>query len=695
MGSLKLTERGALTEGWNDPRLSLLERKYIVPFVASIELYVTEAKLTPDQIQQLFTGAEQGMTAGGKNRTFLGKGVDAAKLPIEAVKFINDQINKLGRALQNSGPVKNIDAKFDQLKAKIGASDSKVVQGIQAVSDWAKANPGKASLAVGILTAAASMAGGPMGGAIAGFLSRATKDLLQGEKLSTAVGKSIKTAALGALTGKAFEMVGDWLGGLRADVVMKDQFADVSWDATKTISAPGMEWTQSIKGVNIKVLPDDAEVINGLMKTLGGSDPEQRLQAFDKLYALAKEIRSPDYKQLLSDVGEMAKNNDSLYQWIQGAKTALQSIGQGAVQASGNNKQAPAKAESKKFTALQVETIIEWCDGTPQVLTEGPLDALKKGAAAVGSAIKKGAGAVAKAGKNLTTKVTADKLNKAWVKAGSPDDSDKIADIMRNAGVSDEVLAPIYKQMGATLPAAPKPAAEPAATPTTPGSEPAAPSQATAPAGQSSAQPAQGSAQSAPGQMDFKGIQQAVAKLNPAQAKELVTHIDSLDKNPAASTATSQPAAQGTAQSSTKPAAGAAPTASSKAAPAADKNAAAGDTYEKAKANIRNVQSGAKPLPANIAQGIQADLAKMAKGDKESGVFAADKIMKLARLGMDVKDIQAKWLANSKAGERFLTQSQYFEITKMLREHGLRWSDLGLRIHLIEGTNAYFGISKV
>ena len=206
----------------------------------------------------------------------------------------------------------------------------------------------------------------------------------------------------------------------------------------------------------------------------------------------------------------------------------------------------------------------------------------------------------------------------------------------------------------------------------------------------------------------LKDIKAAISKLNAEQLADLRKHIDTLAKSAATATPqtsqNTQTNPQTTAgQPTAKPAASTAPAQSrtapaapgAKTAPATGKNAAANDTYEKSKANIRSVQGGEKPLPANIAQGIQADLAKMAKGDKESGVFAADKIMKLAKLGMDVKDIQAKWLANSKAGERFLTQSQYFEISKMLREHGLRWSDLGLRIHLVEGTNAYFGISKI
>ena len=170
------THRNLITEGWNDTRLTLLETQHIIPFVSSIERYIVEAQLTPDQISQLFTSVEQGATAAGSNRTMVGKGKDAAS-------FINKKIDELGAQLKKAGPVKNADAKFNQLKDKIGATDSKVVKAIQGVSDWAKENPGKASIAVAVLTTAAAMSGGPMGGAVAGFVARATKDLLQGADL--------------------------------------------------------------------------------------------------------------------------------------------------------------------------------------------------------------------------------------------------------------------------------------------------------------------------------------------------------------------------------------------------------------------------------------------------------------------------------------------------------------------------------
>ena len=202
-----------LNEGWQD--LNEAQQNYLTRFELElwplVESYakLAEAELTPDQIQSIFKGAEETAMASGDNKTALGKAGSAvgaaAKLPVDLAKKVDAKINELGKLAQNAGPIKNADAKFEELKKKIGSGDSKVVAGVKAVSDWAKANPGKASLAVGILTTVAAFAGGPLGGAAAGLVLRSTKDLLQGEKLSGAVGKSLKTAAYGALAGATFK----------------------------------------------------------------------------------------------------------------------------------------------------------------------------------------------------------------------------------------------------------------------------------------------------------------------------------------------------------------------------------------------------------------------------------------------------------------------------------------------------------
>jgi hypothetical protein len=537
----QLIQRKLITEGWHDPRLSLLETKYIIPFVADVERYIVEAQLTPDQISQLFTNVEQGATAAGGNRTMVGKGKDA-------VSFINKKIDELGAQLKQAGPVQNADAKFKELKAKIGATDSKVAKAIQSVSDWAIANPGKASIAVGVLTAAASMAGGPLGGAIGGFLARATKDLLQGADLSTAVGKAAKTGIVGALVGFGLEKIGDVLGDALAwgNDTFNPSYMTAKWDYMDTDLGSG-DW-MSAKLVG---MPEDIEPIRDMWAEASSALEVDNYAKFDavwsKIEAAVDQLNTPEY---LASLDGTDKARAAWQAGMKAFNTMMDGVAagaQGAAQASDDKK------ESIQFKPIQIETIIEWCDETPAVmLTEGPLDAIKKGASAVGGALKKGAAAVgakaATVGKNITTKVTADKLNSAWKKAGSPTDSDAIAAVLRKAGVSDEVLAPVYKQLGATLPAAADPQGkiEPTLDPAKPGATGGQTGQAPAPkpgqtpgatGGQTGQAPAPKPGQT-PGAtggqtgapMDFKGIQQAVAKLSPADAKALVTHIDSLNK---------------------------------------------------------------------------------------------------------------------------------------------------------------------
>lgn len=121
------------------------------------------------------------------------------------------------------------------------------------------------------------------------------------------------------------------------------------------------------------------------------------------------------------------------------------------------------------------------------------------------------------------------------------------------------------------------------------------------------------------------------------------------------------------------------------------------DTFELAKGQLRQIQPtpGAKALPPKMVVSLQADMKKMAYGDKESGVFAADKILKFAKAGYDVSKLQPAWLANAKAGERSLTREAYQQITAMLESHGLTWNNLGITVRIDESVSDYvFIMSK-
>jgi hypothetical protein len=51
------------------------------------------------------------------------------------------------------------------------------------------------------------------------------------------------------------------------------------------------------------------------------------------------------------------------------------------------------------------------------------------------------------AGTNLTTKITADKLNSAWQKAGAPADSEELKKFLTSQGVDATVIDTVYKSL--------------------------------------------------------------------------------------------------------------------------------------------------------------------------------------------------------------------------------------------------------
>ena len=451
-----------ITESWHDPQMILLEQKVVVPFVRDIERYITEAELTADQIKQIFGATEKAAVAGGGSRTLAGKGVDAAK-------FIDNKINELGSALKNAGPVKDMDAKFNDLKAKIGAKDNKVVNAIKSVSDWAKANPGKASVAVAVLTIAASMAAGPLGGAIAGFISRATKDLLQGADLSTAIGKSIKTAAYGAIAGWALQGIGDWLEGLRFDQIPYDKMPELTKfeiGFNSKLEIPGFTSIRDLGTISIPT--DQVEEFTGLLNTMveatagGASSDPAALDAFDQLWQFAKSFDPTEYMQdkefIDSVLQQIAAENDTFLQTMKVANDAITAVAQGSIAASDDKKvdfkvggeevtpeeEGAAKQESyyvqlRPLSEGQIYLLFDKIEKR-QLIAEGPMDLLKKGIGAVGKA-------ASWAGKQTTEKITSAKLLASWKLEGSPGDSDQLSQFLQGQGVDPGIISKVYTDM--------------------------------------------------------------------------------------------------------------------------------------------------------------------------------------------------------------------------------------------------------
>ena len=618
---------------------------------------IIEAQLTPDQISQLFTDVEQGATAAGGNRTVVGKGKDAAGA-------VNKAWTELKSKIQDSAPIKNIDAMYDQAAEKLKQAtggDEGIDKYVQKYRAFAKKHPMAQSFIYAALIGAAGISGAGAGGAAALGLFKLTDKLLQGEKFSSAAYSGAKTGVAAYGASKLADYVKGKIGG---DASAPDTTAgDTATADTGTRAQTGTSSDTTAGTQNAPTVPT--------VSFAGGGGVDYNLVDL-KRAAVAAAKESGKEAQSVTDaiVDAMTKQAERAgtapsFQVADEIRLYVDSgitLGKGPFAVLKNLK--VAAGESIDFKPIQIETIIEWCDATPAVvLTEGPLDAIKK----AGSAIANKAKTV---GKNITTKVTADKLNKAWAKAGKPTDSDAIANILRQQGVSDQVLAPVYKQLGAKLPAA-APKAAPAAPGAKPAAAPAAP-KAAAPGAKPAAAPA----------LDFKTIQQSVAKLSPADAKELVTHIDSLNKTtPAAQPAQANAIPTAPGQASAPKAA--APGAKAATAPKASNL----NSYFQ---NFSKEMQGAGDKNQKIALAKELVNTVADRGGEDS----ATAVSILRKVGGDLDNNFKQAAMNAlKNGQRLLKQSVYFEISKMLRENNLSWSDLGIRVHLLEGTNKLFAIS--
>ena len=511
-----------LNEGWQD--LTESQRIYVGRWEKELwpllEEYtrLAEATLTANQIQDIFKGAEAQANADGDNRNALGKAGAAAgavaKLPVDVAKKIDAKINELGRMAKNAGPVKNADAKFAQLKKDITAKngDSKIVQGIQKVSDWAKENPGKASLAVGILTTIAAFAGGPLGGAAAGLILRSTKELLQGEDLSSAVGKSVKTAAYGAIAGWALNGIGDWFEGLRYDSVPYEKAPGlVKFDVgfTETFTAPGVTMKETIGSM---IIPESqVEEFTALLNTMkeataGGatSDPAA-LNAFAKMTDFVDTFDAQWWREsskVANDLAQaIAAENDTFLQNMTAINSGISALAQGTASGKIDAKDVkvggePVQGEldlqgggEAKAESLDMEDRFEAFLAEAGEQGELPLDnpntmgakakrGLGKLAKGALGAVKGAAGKVKSGAKEMGTAVSAKKLNKAWVAAGEPTDTASIMNILQDAGLSNDQISTIGQTAKVEL--KPSAKADPKATPSaepeaTPSAEPEAP----------------------------------------------------------------------------------------------------------------------------------------------------------------------------------------------------------------------------
>ena len=414
-----------------------------------------EAALTADQIQQIFQNVEQGATAAGGNRTVLGKGKDAAVA-------VNKAWEDLKTKIQNSGPIAKVDSAYDsavsKIEAGLGGPDNAINKVIQKYRKFAKDYPVAQGFIYAALIAAAGISGAGLGGAAVLGLLKMTDKLLQGEKFSSAAYAGAKTGA----TAYGASKLGDLIKGKPAggggldpnDPDVQGTMQDIADTKAAAAKLPGGSGTlaggepvSTATGV-IKAAGIDKQTAAALQSFTADPDLSPIAQKLAGDLAAGKNVRGGmDF--LYKSINAAAREGSMLGDMPDGTANAglrkMMSLQRLASLAS----DLPLESIShngKKLSEGQIYMIFNRVSEQQQ-LTEGPMDFIK-GAAA------KGMAKLQTVGKNLTTKVTADKLNSAWKKAGSPMDSEEVAAILKQAGVGDDVVGKVYTDLKLPAPGA-------------------------------------------------------------------------------------------------------------------------------------------------------------------------------------------------------------------------------------------------
>ena len=396
-----------------------------------------EAALTADQIQQIFQSVEQGATDAGGNRTMLGKGKDAAEA-------VNKAWEDLKTKIQNSGPIKNVDNAYDSAVAKIeaglGGPDNAVSKVIMGYRKFAKEHPIAQGFIYSALIAAAGISGAGLGGAaVLGLLKMADK-LLQGEKFSSAAYSGAKTGAMAYGASK----LGDYLKGKP--------------DAEVPAGAPDA-------GLDASLAQKNADMMKAAAKNAyHDGTPMDAMNGMSAATANAAKNLSPEQLTHLTNLGKQGSTaiiqNGRL--WIQDPSGALQMLNAPrgvSPEAMLKIVNRAAGTESIAYTGKRLsegQVYLIFNRVAREDIMEGPMDAIKGMAG-------KAANWAATKGKNLTTKVTADKLNSAWKAAGSPMDSDQVAAFLQSQGVDAGIVDKVYADL--KLPAAGDPKKDPTLDP--------------------------------------------------------------------------------------------------------------------------------------------------------------------------------------------------------------------------------------
>lgn len=290
--------RHYLAESWNT--LTEEQQVYIGSWENKVwplvEQYskLFEAEVTPDQIKDIFTRAEKVAMQSGTNQTVLGK---AGKISGAIASKLKTEIEKLAKQAQDSAPIQNVDAAFDNLRKQIastigkGAGGQSVLGMVDKWKDYSKENPAKAAFCIAAMTSALAFAsGGIVSGMAIGFFIKLANNIVTGDKLSSAVAKTGKQMAIGALAGGIGKIAADAAADLfPAEVVNIFTSSDGSTIDLSQVEAMSMTADQ-LDADAVKELLQTRNAFLGLAKDLTGESDEAQQAILDEIKKINEKI---------------------------------------------------------------------------------------------------------------------------------------------------------------------------------------------------------------------------------------------------------------------------------------------------------------------------------------------------------------------------------------------------------------------
>lgn len=381
--------------------------------------YLLEAKLTQPQIDVLFSDIEQQM---GSEKTSAGKAIGVAgKVAKAAYNVLPPNLaNKLHDLIKDTKPVKEFDQAFEDKKAEILAKHPKLEKIVNVLGEKARKHPVVGAAVIGILTTAAALMTGGIGGFAVAAVLKTGNDLLKGESLSKSLLKGVGAGALGALAALPLRMLGDWLSTFEISSESVPGY-------TRLTNVSIIHETNGVMDLSIKTyMPTEVyHKVTKLTAIASQAIADDNYGRASEIYkSLEKIFDDPNY---IKSMDEIAANNQVLVdKAVEGAKKTAKVFNVLASTVQGG----ATGAASKKLDEADLKQI-------------------------AGSIAKWAKDKAAATGKEISQTITVKKLVSAWQKAGSPTDSDAIHSILKSAGVPDAVLQQAFVSNKVPVPKSP------------------------------------------------------------------------------------------------------------------------------------------------------------------------------------------------------------------------------------------------